>query len=801
MGLEAACRALGVEHGKVPAERHGLLTLPYVDYNRRDVEATFELCQKALAEYDRHVFSPGHPSTGYKRPETDVYSAASITKAYLEAMSVQPPRQKYTDFPKEITGACMEAFYGGRAEANIIRCPVPVVYTDFTSMYPTVSALMGLWDLVIASRIDVVDATTEVRRWLTAVGPEDLMRPEAWPTLVGIALVQPTGGDLLPVRAAYGRDEAGTDDPYRIALAYPVFERPVWYTVADLVASKILTGNTPEIVHAVRFVAVGTQEGLRSTHIRGAIEVDPTRDDLFRRLIEERARVKGGQPPYDRLNEHERGWLQQSLKTVANSLFGVMVEINKQLLPGRQRAPVRVWHGQGSYETTARAVEQPGRFFFPPLGALITGGARLMLALLEWQVARRGGTYGFCDTDSMAIVAASRRGSMCLKARGNTGKPSMQQLRVLSWHDIEQIAEAFRALNPYDRDAVPGSILKIEDVNFRDGKQVQLHALVAGTKRYAIYELPSAKSIRITDQYSEHGLGHVLSPVEIRGGEDDWRREVWEYLVRRELTLPARLPPWADHPAAGQHTITTWHLMEAFTHFNRGKPYLEQIKPSNFMSTTLHDPFAASRFKRGLRLIGPFQPDSEVRKQMEWLNLHGGEKLRLARGPYQAAAEVGYLSYGDLIARHLYHRETKRSGPDGLPCGELARGLLGRRIVRPLRIVHIGKEADRHEDRNLATERGGIVEAFGDVPGQSVAERIIRPALKMLLRDVARTAGIDLENLRKIATGKRAPRPATNEKIVAALVATCSADLRALGIAPPQTPILLIKAYLDVRRS
>jgi hypothetical protein len=303
MGLETACQVFGVEHGKGRAEQHGLITPDYIEYNRRDVEATFALCLKALAEYDRHPFSPGHPARGYKRPETRVYSTASMTKAYLASMGIVPPMQKHPDFPRYILGACMEAFHGGRAEANIIRCPVPVVHTDFTSMYPTVSGLMGLWALLIAARVETVEATAEVQPWLAALRPEDLMRPDAWGALVGIALVQPTEADLLPVRATYGREDAGSDDPYRIALAHPVFGRPVWYALADLAASKILTGRTSQILRAIRFAPAGTQPGLRPVRIRGTVDVDPVRDDLFRRLIEERARVRRAKPPYAGLSD------------------------------------------------------------------------------------------------------------------------------------------------------------------------------------------------------------------------------------------------------------------------------------------------------------------------------------------------------------------------------------------------------------------------------------------------------------------------------------------------------------------
>ena len=68
-------------------------------------------------------------------------------------------------------------------------------------------------------------------------------------------------------------------------------------------------------------------------------------------------------------------------------------------------------HGpHGSYTTSVAHPEIPGEYCFPPLASLITGGARLMLALLERSGTDLGGTYGMEDTDSMAIVATEQGG-------------------------------------------------------------------------------------------------------------------------------------------------------------------------------------------------------------------------------------------------------------------------------------------------------------------------------------------------------------------------------------------------------
>jgi hypothetical protein len=131
--LEAACEAFGVEHGKQRVERHGVITKEYIGYNRRDVLATAELAVKVLEEYDKHPI---------ELQATKAYSPASIGKSYLRTMGIEPVLVRQPDFPKRYLGYAASAFFGGRTSAHIRKVEVPVVYTDFLSMYPTVNSLM-----------------------------------------------------------------------------------------------------------------------------------------------------------------------------------------------------------------------------------------------------------------------------------------------------------------------------------------------------------------------------------------------------------------------------------------------------------------------------------------------------------------------------------------------------------------------------------------------------------------------------------------------------------------------------------
>jgi hypothetical protein len=112
------------------------------------------------------------------------------------------------------------------------------------------------------------------------------------------------------------------------------------------------------------------------------------RPDPYRRLIEERKRL-------DRrgdLSESERQALERSLKVVANSIgYGVFAEINR--IDTAELTLTTVYGLDDSFSVSLPAVEEPGRYSFPPIAALITAAGRLQLALLERLVADLGGTY------------------------------------------------------------------------------------------------------------------------------------------------------------------------------------------------------------------------------------------------------------------------------------------------------------------------------------------------------------------------------------------------------------------------
>jgi len=130
-------------------------------------------------------------------------------------------------------------------------------------MYPTVNVLMGMWGFCIPERIEVYDAQDTVRDFLATVTSEDFLQKETWRRLPFLMLIHPRG-DRLPVRGHY--IEGGD---YQVGFNHLTSDVPIWYTLADVVASKLHTGRDPEVVGALGFRPVGLNPHLRPARFRG----------------------------------------------------------------------------------------------------------------------------------------------------------------------------------------------------------------------------------------------------------------------------------------------------------------------------------------------------------------------------------------------------------------------------------------------------------------------------------------------------------------------------------------------------
>lgn len=755
--LSSAAKAFGLEDDKLDVQEHGVISEQYIDYNRQDVALTASLLEVVRAEWDRHPLAMA--------PDK-VMSPAALGKGYLRAMGVVPPGRKFKDISNSIHGASLTAYFGGRTEVRVRRTSVPVVYVDFLSMYPTVNALLGMWRMLIAARLEVQDATTEVKAYLASVTLERCFEKRFWEDLRFLAKIRPHG-DILPVRAVYD----DSPDNLTIGVNPLTSEIDLWFTGPDLVASILLTGQIPEVVEAVRLVPMGTQEGLVPVKLRGQVTIDPEECDFFVRLIEERqlAKRRPGTSP------EERERLQRFLKVAANSSsYGIFAELNPK--PADTPQDIEVYGLDGMFPTSTRIPEEPGEFCFPPFAALTTAAARLMLAILERSVADLGGHIAFGDTDSAAIVATTDgRLVPCVGGPEQLSKGDAA-LKSLRWDEVAAIAERFKTLSPYAPEIVESSILKLEDINFDDAKrQREIFAFAISSKRYAIYR-PMGNEIEILEA-KEHGLGHLLDPMdqaakprdeELSGKASEakarrWIQEVWVALIREVPGRPLTLPTWADRPAMSRVTINNMPLYKTFAKANDGKPYAESIKPMNFGLSPTLAPFGQPEgtMRQRFHLLGPFERDPSKWLQMSWLDKYSGETYKIGVGRNTPTNMAQVKSYRDVIEMYRVHPEPKSLDAEGKPCDRRSIGLLRRRPVELGALDYVGKESHAVEEVSVGLVHDRLeVQPRFESAGHTLWDLVFVPALRrMSIHHLSKVTGLGTRQIRHIQQRKRGTTP------------------------------------------
>jgi hypothetical protein len=170
----------------------GRVTVEEIEYARADVQCTVDLLNAAKKEFDLHPIAPG--------PDR-MFSPASVAKSYLEELHILHPSEKVTNADRNY-GIIMQSYFGGRAECRIRNCEGPVCLVDFMSQYPTVNELLGNWSVGTASAVRFVDATKEVRQFLSTLNVERCFDRATWRHFNFFALVH-ADNDILPVRTIY----------------------------------------------------------------------------------------------------------------------------------------------------------------------------------------------------------------------------------------------------------------------------------------------------------------------------------------------------------------------------------------------------------------------------------------------------------------------------------------------------------------------------------------------------------------------------------------------------------------------
>jgi len=656
--LKTLCKKLKTKNQKLDHEPTGKVTLE-IKYARQDGRCTVDALNALKNNFDQHSIS--------LKPWNS-YSPASIAKAYLDAMGIVTPAEKF-NVPNDAQGIAIHSYYGGRCSSRIRCSEVPVVPLDFMSQYPSVCALLDLFNVLTAERVSFDDDTENVRKFLKQITRDKCFKPKTWEHFNFFALVKPDN-DILPVRTVYNGITQNIGNNYLTS------DSPMWFAGPDLIASALLTGKAPHIIRAIHMVPHSKQAGMKSVNLRGMVEIDPYKDDLFRKVIEQRKLHKADKSLYY--------WL----KILANSIYGFFVELNPEIQS--TNVPVNVFSGEAKFSDSSDVIEQPGKWFCAPMAALITSGGRLLLAMTESCVKEKRGTYLFCDTDSLCIVASKRGGRLHI--------PGSKGVKVLSRAKVKTISDKFADLNPYNRKIVKGSILNLTDANFVDSDpkkpQRQLYGYSIAAKRYALYEKTDNRNIKIVDPKA-HGIGFLYPPKDSpKDWEEDipeWIYEAWDYILRGTLKLKRKAPSWLNIPQMMRLTITTVNVLKMLGDWPVARPF-------NFLLLPMVSPlygYPANLYRDKVLLVCQFNSHQDQWFEMKCVNIRTGKAYGMAAEPTNKLDKVIPKSFENLLCAYQQHPEAKSLAPDGGPCEADTRGLLQRAPIIAGELRYIGKETDR----------------------------------------------------------------------------------------------------------
>ena len=768
--LASLAQHLGIA-AKLNAEQHGgKITRRYLDYAARDAEVTAEAYFKLVDEFKAYGLT--------NTQAHQLYSEASLGKAHLREMGIKPLLEVQPDIPPEIFGKIMSSYYGGRSEVAIRREMARVLYCDFRSMYPTVCTLMGLWRFVIAKGFGWKDATEETIALLERTDLDALLARDFWKKLTILVKVQPDGYPL-PVRAAYNELTRS------IGLNPLVCEQPLWFTLADVIAAWFLSSNDPDkrrvprIIEAIRFEAKEPQDGLQPLKLQGLADhiVDPRQADLFREVILRRGKVqREAKCATEPLRKQQLQGREKNLKLVANSTsYGIFAEVNVN--KGDRLQDVTCF-GPASepLHAQSKAIEEPGSFFHPLLATLITGAARLMLAIAERLVIDEGLDWAFCDTDSLAIA----------RPEGMT--------EVVFNEKVDRARARLAALDPYGDGK---DLLKLEDANFdpADGRTiVELYCFAISAKRYALFTI-DADGEPILRKASAHGLGHLRPPYDDKEAPDHlprpqrplreigverWQHDLWLKIIEAALAgHPDQVDlsdlPDIDEPTLSRYSATTPDLLAWFKSFNAGKPWEAQVKPFNFLVA-----FQVSPTARGKAIAdGTFDSD--------WIKSGGPSPVApFDKTPTKAAKRCFdrvtgqpvpaslLASYGEALCDYHLHPEAKFLNAEPFDHGHTVR-----QPVRATGVELIGKEANRWEEQFFLGEDEdaqvpyGLLPASDDFHGQ-----LGRFVESFGLSRVAGAAGVSRPALTKLVKTKAPPTKKMRAKLEEAFANLAEVEAR-----------------------
>jgi hypothetical protein len=285
------------------------------------------------------------------------------------------------------------------------------------------------------------------------------------------------------------------------------------------------------------------------------------------------------------------------------------------------------------------------------------------------------------------------------------------------------------------------------------------------------------------DGWKQHGLGHLLNPMDLESEDRAWIGGVWLNIVRKALGFDIPRLAFDDLMAVGRVAVTSPAARKPFSAFNAGKLYRDQIKPFNFLLTCqvmpLGHPTGASPER--FHLIAPFESNPKKWRTMKWIDQYTDRRYGVTTDGHHGSRTTAHVkTYGDILGEYEFHPESKCADWKGNVCGKQTVGLLQRRHIQIDGITYIGKESNRLEE-----VEAGTIHSADDVyieypdPRRDEWQTKILPAMKaMPLSELVRKCGfLSRRALIDLRAGRSRPHP-KHQKLLAEIFKQLGKDRR-----------------------
>jgi hypothetical protein len=617
----------------------------------------------------------------------------------------------------------MAAHFGGKSATYLRGVEAPGTYVDAIAAYPVVGALLGTGTWLQAEHIEqrLLTPGRGLARFLgqfASLDADSLLRhPERWPTLAGVALVQPHG-DVFAVRGRFERENEDRTTTTTILGA----SEPIWQMLPRVKASELMTGRMPEVLKLYIWRPQGIVGGCRAVNLPGGIVFSPMQkrrrlgnsfNDLSLALAELGLLSKTGR--LEGMDELASARLGPGFKVGRNGIaYGGPMQFDRS----RSRHPA--W---GPFGKMPKGIyEEPGWLADPVIGALATAGCELLLTLLEVPTEP---AVAWVDTDAAYVLTSEDGGIIEIQGCGQDGGPFPQSIATLTPEKLVSILNRFGPIAESTNLSIPAydlvlqrggyrlveagppadlySVFKISGENLsEDGLWAQdTSCFATAQKRYVLKR--ETKDGTTQAKSSAFVLGTLANFRD--AGALDWERieEAWRLgpdlaeggevsSLVLDLSEPVLQPLVLSDPK-------DWRALGPLR-FSSENP--DGVRP--FETVLVPVPQGTPRG----RLVAYYEPDRTRYKDLVFQSPKGTRYVvrpaeSLSRpGPKGAHVQV-VPSVGEWLTDYFTHPEPLSQGPDGKLCAPNTRGVL---TAQPVRIVGTrlgGQEPHRRRDEEAVS--------------------------------------------------------------------------------------------------